>query len=68
MANIIMWIGISLTVIGWLALAWQASKRLTAKDELEKFPQKKKAMLLYRNYCWLTIAAGVVLLLISLFV
>lgn len=65
MANILMWIGIALIVIGWLALAWQASKRLAAKDELEKFPQKKHVMQLYRNYFRLTILVGVILLLIA---
>ncbi len=46
-----MWIGISLTIIVWLALTFQASKRLSAKDKSEKFTQKKRAMQLYRNYC-----------------
>ena len=68
MANVLMWIGIALTVVGWLALAWQASRRLAVKDELEKFPQKKKTMQLRRNYCWLTIGAGVILLLIAMFI
>ncbi len=63
MASILMWIGISLTIIGWLALAFQASKRLSVKDDSEKFTQKKRAMQLYRNYCLITIIAGVILLL-----
>ncbi len=66
MANILMWSGIALTVIGWLALAWQASKIMAVKDDLNKFPQKKATMLLHRNYCRLTIIAGIVLLIISL--
>ncbi len=68
MTEILMWIGIVLVVIGWLALGWQASKRLVAKDQLEKFPQTRQQMQLRRNYCWLVIAAGVILLLIALIV
>ncbi len=66
MATVLMWSGIAITVIGWFALAWQASKRLSAKEELEKFPEKKRKMQLHRNYCWLTIAAGIVILLIAM--
>lgn len=65
MAGVLLWIGIALTVIGWFALAWQASKRITAKDELEKFPEKKKSALLKRNYCRLTIIAGILIILIA---
>lgn len=68
MASILMWIGIAVIIIGWLALAWQASKRLAVKDDLEKFPQKLKTMQLHRNYCWLTIVAGIALLMIALLV
>lgn len=63
---ILMWTGIALTVIGWLALAWQASKRLAVKDELDKSPQKKTAMQLHRNYCFLTICAGIALLVLAM--
>lgn len=66
MTKILMWIGISVIVIGWLALAWQASKRMAIKDELDKLPQKRKAMQLRRNYCLLTIAAGMVVLIAAL--
>lgn len=38
MASILLWIGVALIVIGWIALAWQAAKRMAIKDELEKFP------------------------------
>ena len=65
MASILLWIGIALTVIGWIALAWQAAKRMAVKDELERFPDKKNIMKLRRNYCLLTIIAGVVLILIA---
>ncbi len=60
-----MWIGIAVTVIGWLALAWQASKRLAVKDKIEKFPQMKKTMQLHRNYCFLTIIAGIIIILVA---
>lgn len=66
MASILLWAGITMIVIGWLALAWQASKRMAVKNQMEKFPQVKQTMRLRRNYCWLTIAAGVILLLIAI--
>ena len=68
MANVLMWAGIGLIVIGWLALGWQASRRLAMKAELEKFPEKKHAMQLRRNYCWLTIGAGMIILVIAMMV
>ena len=68
MASILLWIGIALTVIGWIALAWQAVKRMAVKDELERFPDRKNVMQLHRNYCWLTMIAGVVLILIAVII
>ena len=68
MANILMWAGIVLIVSAWLMLAWQAAKRFAAKDELEKFPQKRKTMQLHRGYCWLIMIAGGVLLLIAILI
>lgn len=68
MTTILLWIGISLTVIGWIALAWQAAKRMAIKDELERFPERNNVMQLRRNYCFLTIIAGVVLILIAIIV
>lgn len=68
MANILMWTGIALIVIGWLALGWQASKRLATKDELEKFPEKKSTMALRRNYCLLTIGVGAILIVIAILI
>ena len=66
MINIFLWAGIVLILIGWLALAWQASKRMAIKEELEKFPDKSKIMKQRRNNCFLIIFAGVVLLLLAL--
>lgn len=68
MTNVLMWAGIALIVIAWLMLAWQAAKRFAEKDELEKFPHKRKTMQLHRNYCWLIMIAGVVLLLIAILI
>ena len=66
MINIFLWAGIVLILIGWLALAWQASKRMAIKEELEKFPDKSKIMKQRRNNGFLIIFAGVVLLLLAL--
>ena len=68
MATVLLWIGIALTVLGWLALARQAAKRMAAKDELAKFPQKRQVMMLRRTYCLLTILVGILILVISLIV
>lgn len=68
MANILMWIGIALTVIGWLCLGWQASKRLVIKDKLDENVQKNESIKLYRRYCWGIICIGMVLLLISILI
>lgn len=66
MANILLWVGIALILIGQLALAWQASKRLAMKDELSKSPQTRQTMRQKRNYCLLITGAGMVALLIAL--
>ena len=66
MTSILLWTGIIFIVLGWIALAWQASKRMALKDELGKFPGKKDVMKLHRNYCILTIFAGIVLILLAL--
>ncbi len=68
MAQVLLWIGICLTVIGWIAIAWQASKRMARKDEIDRFPDLKKTMQLHRNYCWLTIAGGILLIVIALII
>ena len=68
MANVLLWVGIALIVIGWLALGWQASKRLAVKDELDKFPQRKNVMRLHRNYCWLIIGAGMAVVLLAMLI
>ncbi|MDE6556612.1 MAG: hypothetical protein K2K55_06570 [Duncaniella sp.] len=66
MASILLWTGIVLIVAGWLALSWQAFKAVSSKKELEKFPEKKHAMTLRRNYCRFAIIAGIALLILSL--
>ena len=65
MASTLLWIGIAVVVIGWIALAWQAAKRMAIKDELDRFPDRRNVMQLRRNYCWLTIIVGVLLILIA---
>ncbi len=66
MANVLLWFGIGLTVVGWIALAIQAAKRMSVKDEMQNFPELRDKMQLRRNYCWFIILVGVVLLLIAL--
>lgn len=60
-ASILLWTGITLTVAGWIAFAWQAAKIMAVKDELVKFPDNKNEMMLRRNYCRLTIIIGILL-------
>ncbi len=68
MDNVMIWSGIIITVIGWLALAWQAAKAIAAKKQMDKFPQERKAMLLKRNYCRLTILIGMIVIIIGLII
>lgn len=68
MSRLLLWIGIGITVIGWIALAWQASKRMVRKDDIRRFPELQKTMQLYRNYCWLTMIGGVILILVSILI
>lgn len=68
MLHALLWIGIILIILGWLALAWQASKRMSYGKDLEKFPEKRKALQLKRNYCFLTMLIGILLLLIALII
>ncbi len=68
MANILLWIGIIILVAGWLAFGWQASKRMAMKEELERFPEKRRFMVLRRNYCRLTMLIGIVLMIIALLI
>lgn len=61
-----MWIGIVLIIIGFLSLAWQATKRISDKTELEKFPKWKEVMKLHRNYSLITIFSGMIVLIIAI--
>ncbi len=54
-----------MTVIGWLALGWQAGKRMQHKTDIEKFPELRRQLALRRNYCFLIIFAGIILLAIG---
>lgn len=66
MNSILLWTGIVLIVGGWIALAWQAAKWMRLKNELERFPERRKEMLLRRNYCRFTIFAGLIIIMLSL--
>lgn len=68
MGSILLWCGIVLIVVGWIALAWQASRRMAAKNKMEKFPEVRNLMKLRRNYCLITIFIGMLLLIISLLI
>ena len=66
MASILLWIGIVVIVAGWLGLAWQASKIMAARKEVDKFPDRRKTMMMHRNYWRLTILAGILILIVAL--
>lgn len=68
MANVVMWIGIVVILVGFAALSWEAMKRMQAQEELNKFPQKKNAMRVRRNYCLMVIFAGMLLLVLALII
>ena len=68
MDSVMVWSGIIITVIGWLALAQQAAKAIAAKKQMDKFSQERKAMLLKRNYCRLTILIGMIVIIIGLII
>ncbi len=63
-----MWIGIALIIIGFLSLAWQETKRISDKTELEKFPKWTEVMKLHRNYSLITIFSGMIVLIIAIFI
>lgn len=65
MGSILLWTGIGLTVIGWIALAYQASRRMAVKSEMARLPGVRGKMRLRRNYCLLTIFAGMLLIVIA---
>lgn len=66
MTSFLLWAGIALIVIGWVALSWQAARRMAVKKELDKFKSKKDAMVLRSNYCRLTIIVGIAVLILAL--
>lgn len=63
-----LWVGIILIVAGWIALSWQALKRMAVKEDLKKIPSQMNGMRLNRYYCLLTIFSGVVMLLLALII
>lgn len=66
MTNILLWVGIVVIIIGWIALGMQASNRMAMSQELARFPEKKAEMSLRRNYCFITIFFGCLLVLLAL--
>lgn len=68
MESILLWTGIVLIVAAWIAIAVQAFKRLEVKEKLEKFQVKRNEMQLLRNYCWLEMGAGAILILIAMLI
>lgn len=68
MAQVLLWTGIALIVVGWFALAGQAVKIMSRRNETEKFSRENHAMQLRRNYCRLTIIAGILLVIISMLI
>lgn len=71
MASILLYIGIALIIIGWLALAWFAAKQINAQKECERIPQKwneiKQSLIHKRWICRCIIILGLVVIVISLF-
>lgn len=68
MESILLWTGIVLIVAAWIAIAIQAFKRLEVKEELEKFRVKRGEMQLRRNYCWVAMGVGAILILIAMLI
>lgn len=66
MASILLWIGIIVIVAGCFGLAWQAFKIIAVRNELDKFPDRRKTMMQHRNYWRLTILAGILILIVAL--
>lgn len=66
MAQILLWTGIGVTVAGWLALAWQATRRMTAHEEMQRFPEFKARLRLRRRLCLLAILAGCALIVAAM--
>ena len=59
-------IGIGLIVIGEGSACMASRKMDVCKNEIDTFPDRKKSMMLRRNYCRLTIIAGIVILMIAI--
>ncbi|MCM1291708.1 MAG: hypothetical protein NC207_07245 [Bacteroides sp.] len=72
MANILLYIGIALIIIGWVTLSWFAAKQLRAQKEYERLPQKwneVKQSLIHKRFIGRTIIIlGLILILISLLI
>ncbi len=70
MAKDLLYIGIALIVIGWLALSWFAFKQIRLQKEYARMQQKwaeiKPGLVHKRALCRWLILAGMAILIISL--
>lgn len=70
MATVLLYIGIALIVIGWLAFSWFAAKQMNAQKEYERFPQKweevKQNLIHKRWICRSLIILALIVIIISL--
>ncbi|MCM1076656.1 MAG: hypothetical protein NC411_04765 [Bacteroides sp.] len=72
METFLLYFGIGLTVIGWLALSWFAAKQMKAQKEYERIPLKweevKRGLVRKRWICRVVILIGIIVILISLLI
>lgn len=72
MSSVLLYIGIGLIVIGWLALACFAAKQLSARRQYERLPQKweevKHGLIRKRMISRGMVIAGLICIIISLLV
>lgn len=70
MAEILLYIGIGLTVVGWFALSWFALKQIGAQKKYDRMPQKwaeiKQGLVHKRQLCRWVIIGGLVVVALSL--
>lgn len=66
----LIYIGIAITLIGWLMLAWFAAKQIKTEKEYALAPQKweaaKQSYIKKRSLSRVIIILGIILLLVSL--
>lgn len=67
MLTILLWAGIALIALGFVCLGIQASIRMNAGADIERFSERCRDYLRRRRYCLLVIFFGMALLAIVLF-